>query len=54
VLGLAELAAAFVTDGAKIIVLIVAEMALIGTLASDVAKAKDECHWGGTTPARST
>jgi hypothetical protein len=51
VLGLAELTAAFVTDGAEIIVLIVAELALIGFLASDVVKAKDECHWGDAAPA---
>jgi hypothetical protein len=45
-LGLAELTAAFVTDGAEIIAVIAADVALAGFLVSDLAKANQECNWG--------
>lgn len=43
VLGLAEIAGAFLTDGALIIAEIAAELALFGFIASDVAKMVEAC-----------
>lgn len=46
VLGLAEIVGAFVTDGADLLPVIVADLALAGFLVSDIEKAKEECGWG--------
>ncbi len=45
VLGLTEIVAAVATDGTALIALWVSELALVGFIASDFEKAKEECQW---------